>query len=316
MHRNIKMNIEKEILYRFFNGDATFEEEEEVRTYIESSPENWKFYLSERRLYDTMILRNSTICSKKNDLRKSRIYTVVIECLKIAALLLIAFSTAFFWMNRDRNDSAINIVSTLQGQMANVVLPDGTRVWLNSKTKLEYPAIFDRDKRKVQIDGEAYFEVVSDKEHPFVVQTSRTQVEVLGTKFYVEDYSNTNRVETALIEGSVSITSGNKNFVLQPSHKAVLCDGEITVEQITDFDVYRWREGLICFKRKYFTEILVEFEKYYGTKIVVEAVDIQDPLVTAKFRLTDGLEYALRVLQKDVTFNYVRDDDKNIIVIK
>lgn len=310
------MNIEKDILYRFFNGEATVSEEKEVRAYIESSPDNWKHYLSERRLYDTVILRNSTIGSERRQLRRHRARRIAFQCMKIAALLAIAFSTAFFWLGRNHPAAGTNIVSTLQGQMANVVLPDGTRVWLNSKTTLEYPTTFDYDKRKVQIDGEAYFEVIADKEHPFVVQTSRTQVEVLGTKFYVEDYSNANRVETALIEGSVSITAGKKTLMLQPSHKAVWRDGTMRIEPITDFDVYRWREGLICFKRRRFTEILKEFEKYYGTTIIIDTVDVDNPLITAKFRLADGIEYALRVLQKDVMFHYIRDDDKNTMVIK
>lgn len=309
------MDIEKEILYRFFNGDATPEEQEQVRTYLEDSPANWKEYLRERRLFDAIILKNSTIVSQKQRKRKLQIRSIVMECMKVAALLVIAFTTAYFWFDKSGDAAATSVVSTLQGQMANVTLPDGTRVWLNSNTTLEYPTSFADGKRNVQIAGEAYFEVTRDEARPFVVQTTRTQVEVLGTKFYVEDYSNSDRVETALIEGSVLVTSGNSTLKLKPSFKAVLRNGQMVVEKIADFDTYRWREGLICFKSKPFAEILREFEKYYGMKIVIANDKVSNPALTGKFRLADGLEYALRVLQRDVKFTYTRDDDKNMITI-
>ena len=309
------MNIEKEILYRFFNGDASSEEQEQVRAYLEDSPENWKEYLQERRLYDAIILKNSSIVREKQLKRKLQIRNILMECMKVAAMLVVAFTAAYFWFNKSEDAAATSVVSTLQGQMANVTLPDGTRVWLNSNTTLEYPTTFSDGKRKVQIAGEAYFEVTRDEKHPFVVQTNRSQVEVLGTKFYVEDYANNDQVETALIEGSVMVTAGGSVLKLKPSFKAVLRNGRMVAEKISDFDTYRWREGLICFKSKPFAEILGEFEKYYGMKIVMGNNKVSNPVLTGKFRLTDGLEYALHVLQRDVKFTYTRDDDNNTITI-
>mgnify|MGYP000755509447 FL=1 len=200
--------------------------------------------------------------------------------------------------------------------MANITLPDGSRVWLNSNTRIEYSQHFD-DKREVQIDGEAYFEVVRNTGRPFIVYTpDDEQVEVLGTKFYVEAYSGTKKFETALIEGSVRVRAANSQFILQPSYKAVLKGGKMSVEKITDFDIYRWREGLICFKNRHFSEILEELKKYYGVHIRFDVAKINNPVLTVKFRLSDGIEYALRVLQKDVKFKYVRNDEENTFVIK
>lgn len=115
------------------------------------------------------------------------------------------------------------MVSTLKGQMANITLPDGSRVWLNSNTRIEYPQNFADKRRDVEIDGEAYFEVTHDAKKPFVVHTSeKEQIEVLGTRFYVEAYSGTKEFETALIEGSVRVKAGNSQLTLRPSYKAVL----------------------------------------------------------------------------------------------
>lgn len=310
------MKITKDILYKFFNGETTLEEEQQVRQYIEASADNWKEYLRERKLYDTLILRNATIC-EKHTRRKQQLRKVMIECMKAAAILLIAFSTAFFWFRQpDKASGAMSVVSTLQGQMANITLPDGTRVWLNSNTRLAYPETFARGKREVQIEGEAYFEVFHNATQPFVVRTSLSEVEVLGTKFYVGAYPGSGEFETSLIEGSVRVGTGPSSLLLSPSYKAVLKSGKMVVQKITDFDAYRWREGLICFKSKHFTDILAEFEKYYGVRIDLSQKEANNPVLTAKFRVSDGIEYALRVLQRDVDFTYSRNDDENKITIQ
>ena len=310
------MKIEKEILYRYFNGDATPEEEHKIRQYLEASDENWKEYLRERKFFDTIILKEQVVSEAKLIKRRQLIRKISLECLKVAAVLLIAFGTAFFWNNQSEKPATKSVVNTLKGQMANITLPDGSRVWLNSNTRIEYSQHFD-DKREVQIDGEAYFEVIRNTGRPFIVYTpDDEQVDVLGTKFYVEAYSGTKKFETALIEGSVRVRAANSQFILQPSYKAVLKGGKMSVEKITDFDIYRWREGLICFKNRHFSEILEELKKYYGVHIRFDAAKINNPVLTVKFRLSDGIEYALRVLQKDVKFKYVRNDEENTFVIK
>ena len=179
------MKIEKEILYRYFNGDATPEEEHKIRQYLEASDENWKEYLRERKFFDTIILKEQVVSEEKQMKRRQLIRKISLECLKVAAVLLIAFGTAFFWNNQSEKPATKSVVNTLKGQMANITLPDGSRVWLNSNTRIEYSQHFD-DKREVQIDGEAYFEVVRNTGRPFIVYTpDDEQVEVLGTKFYV-----------------------------------------------------------------------------------------------------------------------------------
>ena len=118
---------------------------------------------------------------------------------------------------------------------------------------LIYPEQFTDNKRSVKLEGEGYFEVVRNTGRPFIVYTpDDEQVEVLGTKFYVEAYSGTKKFETTLIEGSVRVRAANSQFILQPSYKAVLKGGKMSVDKITDFDIYRWREGLICFKKQTF----------------------------------------------------------------
>lgn len=311
------MEINKETLYRFFNGTADKEEGKEVQKYLESSKDNWKEFLYERKLFDALLVNGGIEVQKKLHKRYAIFHQYIKEAVKIAAIFLVAIGISFLWLQDSETKDVKTVISTLNGQMANVTLPDGTKVWLNSNTRLEFPTVFAKNKREIKMDGEAYFEVAHNARKPFLVHTPRKEtVEVLGTKFYVEAYSNTENFETALMEGSVRVNSGNGSFIISPLQRAVLKNGEMVVEKITNLDVYRWCEGLICFKNEHFMDIVKELEKYYGVKININDKNINNPQLTVKFRLSDGVEYALRILQKQSNFSYTRDDEKNIFVIR
>ena len=203
-----------------------------------------------------------------------------------------------------------------KGMKERIILADGTKVWLNSRTKIEYPAVFADKERWIKLDGEAYFQVAQNIHKPFIVQTPKGNVEVLGTQFNVESYSDDSTFATALMEGAVKITAGNYQCQLKPNQMAYLKDGEIKVAPIEDYNPYRWREGIISFKDATFPYIIHKFEKYYGVEIRIENKAVMNYRCTGKFRHSDGVRYALRVLQKDVDFQFVRDEENHIIYIK
>lgn len=104
--------------------------------------------------------------------------------------------------------------------------------------------------------------------------------------------------------------------MLSPNYKTSLKDNKLVVSKIEDYNVYRWREGLYCFKNKPFIEILENLERYYDLRIVLEKQSIAKIVLTGKFRISDGLDYALRVLQQDVAFTYYRNEENDMIYIK
>lgn len=151
------------------------------------------------------------------------------------------------------------------------------------------------------------------------MHTHAMDVEVLGTEFNVEAYKRRKVFETSLIQGKVRIKSPSdeKTFlVLSPNYKTSLKDNKLVVSKIEDYNVYRWREGLYCFKNKPFIEILENLERYYDLRIVLEKQSIAKIVLTGKFRISDGLDYALRVLQQDVAFTYYRNEENDMIYIK
>ena len=103
---------------------------------------------------------------------------------------------------------------------------------------------------------------------------------------------------------------------MKPEHKLSLENGKLNVTRVENFDPYRWKEGLICFTDESFLNIMKDFEKYYGVKIVMENEKVGESHFTGKFRLSDGIDYALRILQGNLKFQYEKDNEKQIIHIR
>lgn len=313
--------MDKDLLYHFFEGHASVEEMKSIKEWADASEENSKLLRRERKLFNAIILsgrleRQATSQSKK----KNRFFR---EFMKIASVIAITvgITLALFSIGEDKDVAtvAMQTITVPAGQRVNLDLPDGTNVWLNAGTKMQYPVSFMKEKREVILDGEAYFEVAHNEKSPFIVRTHALDVEVLGTKFNVEAYSKRNIFEASLMQGKIRVKSPDSektSVVLLPHYKSTLRDGKLVVSKIDDYNVYRWKEGLYCFKSKPFAQIMVDLERYYDLKIQVDKESIANVALTGKFRISDGLDYALRVLQKDVPFTYRRDKDNDVIYIK
>ena len=314
--------MNKDILYKFFEGNASFEEEAAVKQWMEESAENRLAFLKERKLFDAMLLLGNEEIIKNGKKRFSiNLSSLRTELIKIAAVVAITLGGSYFYYQSslEKELMAMQTITVPAGQRINITLVDGTNVWLNARTSLSYPVKFGKNNRQVVLDGEAYFDVTKDKSKPFIVQTDNYNVEVLGTQFDVNAYSETGEFETTLMSGSVKVASASdstQKITLKPNNKVFLQDGKLHVTAVDDYNPYRWKEGLICFKNETFTSIMKDFEKYYGLTIQVKNKNVFKYVYTGKFRQTDGIDYALRVLQKDIKFTYQLDDENQIIYIE
>lgn len=310
--------MDKELLKRFFEGRATTDEEMRVREWMEASEENRRAYFRERKMYDMTLLLTDEAEIKSAPKPAKKNVRFFIKFIEIAAVAVVTLVITLFYKNREEQNYWLTAqkISAPAGQRVQLELSDGTQVWLNARTKIEYPAAFVGKDRRVKLDGEAYFQVAKNASKPFIVQTSKGDVEVLGTKFNVESYSDDNTFTTALMEGAVKVTAGGYQCNLKPNQMAYLKDGKIRVAPIEDYNPYRWREGIISFKNETFPDIIHEFEKYYGVEFRIENKTVMSYRCSGKFRHSDGVQYALRVLQKDVDFKFTRDEENHIIYIK
>lgn len=308
--------MDKDTLYKYFSHQATDEERRQVRAWVESSPENMQKYMSERAFYDSVTLLAEPEAPAVRRFSLKRVMTVTSKIAAVAVVTLLlsyVVRTYLFPPQIPMQELYVPV-----GKQVNLTLADGTNVWLNSGTRLKYPAIFSGKERRVEIDGEGYFKVQKDADCPFRVQTDGGVVEVLGTTFNVEAYSSEQNFRTSLLEGSVKITDNrNGEYLLSPDQMAEMqADGSMKISAISDYDAFRWTEGIISLKNDSFESIMKKFEKYYGVTIKIECDNYAGVSYSGKFYHSDGLQYALKVLQRDINFTYVSEQENHIIYIK
>lgn len=241
-----------------------------------------------------------------------------------AAAICLAVLSTWTIMNYQREnvieeELAFEEFSTPPGQRAQVKLHDGTVVWLNARSRLRYPNRFSGTERKVELDGEAFFEVFRNEEAPFVVSTEKLDIKVLGTKFNVFAYKGKNEFTTALIEGSVKLYQSDNESVamyMSPNDYAELKDGRLVKSKISSTDFLLWKEGIYAFDDIPFGEIIKKLELYYDITIEIRNKKLNNYKFSGKFRQRDGIESVLKTLQKIYNFSYVKDEELNTITIR
>ncbi len=312
--------MEKELLHKFFAGAATLEEKEAIMHWMESDPGNKQFLLKERKLYNAVLLHGEDKQVQQQTGRQQYfLRRGVARFLRVAAMIVVAFGLGYFWQSeKTEGPIAMQTISVPAGQCVNVTLPDGSNIWLNAQTTIQYPVSFNKENRQVKLDGEAYFDVAKDSKRPFIVNTKECSVEVLGTKFNIDAYSSRDKFETVLMEGSVKVSmldDPTQAVSLKPNNKVYRSNGKLLTQKVSNYERYRWKEGLICFVDEPFKVVMEDFEKFYGLTIVVNNQKVTQYLYTGKFKQTDGVDYALSLLQKNIHFTYQRDRENHIVYI-
>lgn len=165
-----------------------------------------------------------------------------------------------------------NTIATPKGGQFQLSLPDGTRVWLNAASSLKYPVQFVASERRVQLTGEAYFEVAKNKKKPFIVESKQQYVEVLGTHFNINSYEEEAITKTTLFEGSVRVAglspAGNKVTTLKPGQQSMLTNGHIDITENNTDAALAWQKGLFSFTDADLKTIMTEFARWYNVEVV------------------------------------------------
>jgi hypothetical protein len=162
---------------------------------------------------------------------------------------------------------AYNTISTPIGSNYQVVLSDGTKVWLNAKTTLKFPAVFKGQSRRVELSGEAYFEVAHNDKQPFLLSAKGMTVQVLGTHFNVSAYNDDQLVKASLLEGAIKADYQNKSLVLQPGQQAFLSEGKLDRINFSEGEVMAWKSGYFIFRNESIQEIMKEISRWYDVEV-------------------------------------------------
>ncbi|WP_316818724.1 FecR family protein [Pedobacter nyackensis] len=161
----------------------------------------------------------------------------------------------------------LNTITTAVGEQYQVILPDGTVVWLNAASSLKYPSTFTGNYRKVELTGEGYFEVAKVRKTPFIVVSKGQEVEVLGTHFNINGYPDEKATKTTLLEGTVRVSYSNVSTLLKPGQQSILINGKTKVVQVQTEDVVAWKNGYFMFNNESLEDIMRKVARWYDVEV-------------------------------------------------
>jgi ferric-dicitrate binding protein FerR (iron transport regulator) len=298
----------------YLSGEASAAEAAELNAWLGADPGNMRLFTETRKawlLHEAHYVENYTDLDKEWEILTSRtgLYNEATakklsmqtrrSFLRIAAvfLLLIIPSMVYYWFLLPPDSDLLYA----ENRVLESTLPDGTQVALNAGSSLEYPEKFNGKERKVNLQGEAFFDVVHDENKTFVIKAQELQIKVLGTSFYVNTKSNENTMEVVLMEGSVQLDFNNKQMVLEPGEKAVILKqhGEIVRQENTDPNLLAWKTKVLHFTDARLHEIVDVLENVYHKDIIITCPEINNCRITATFE-GQSLEAILLVLQSTI----------------
>lgn len=316
-------NLSEDIINKYLTEQCSEEELIEVNAWMKESEENarrlfrleavyhlGKFnpYADERR----MARAEKQLCKKLNEEKEKQKKTEqrhrwMRYAAAIVAILVIG-GGAGYWIDRNEADREMMIAAGNEGSVKEVVLPDGTKVWLNHRATLKYPREFSEEERKVYLEGEAYFEVTKNRRKPFIVASDAMRVRVLGTRFNLKCDKRCRIAEATLIEGEIEV-KGNKEegqIILAPGQRAELNrnNGRMTVKQVDAGMDAVWHDNLIPFMKADIFTITKALERFYEVRIILSPDIRADKTYSGVLKLKSSIESVLKSLQNSIPINY------------
>ena len=326
------------LLIRYFACQVSPQEESIVREWLlaDTDGSRVRLYREAHLMYEGMVLYSgegrmtrqvendaSNVSAGQHQSRGGwrRFAVSLLSAAAVAALTV----AAAFWGRTSAMDAlsaSTKIVRVPAGDRMDMILDDGTHIWLNSGTEIEIPAVFSRRDRKIRVnEGEVLFDVTKDEKRPFTVDTWAGRVTVLGTKFEVTVNESCKEFTTSLLRGSVKVENNadpSDTYILSPNSRVRLCNGNLVLEQIRDANsVGCWSQGLIEVSGLPFDELMRRFSKAFDVNIEIAREEL--PVVTytrGKIRVSEGLEHALSVLRLASDFSYEIDRESGKVTIR
>ncbi|CAM3986330.1 FecR family protein [Pedobacter westerhofensis] len=213
--------------------------------------------------------------------------------------------------------SAHNTIETPKGGQYQISLPDGSRVWLNTDSRLSYPVSFAAQReRTVELNGEAYFEVAKDKDHPFQVKSGGQVIRVLGTHFNINSYQDEEAVKTTLLEGAVEVLplSGQlKSMVLKPGQQSVLTAAALQVKTVEVNDVVDWKNGEFIFDNEPLPGIMRKVARWYNIEVEYRNPQSRQNTFTGSVSKSDKIGSILKMLEKTSKLRFTVAGSKIIV---
>lgn len=281
-------------IVRLFSGEADSDDKNLVRVWVSQSDENKKTYDELKDIWLAAgTLHNSDGYQVEKEIlnfqerikewrkgKQRKLY--IFRVLKYASvfLLLVAIpGSYYFGKNSKKHESAYSTITCQPGDKSMVILPDSSRVWLNSGSKLVFNNDLKRGKRELFLEGEAYFSVTRDPENPFTVHCGTLSVEVLGTEFDLKAYPGEDIISTTLIKGSVKISDLENQVLLTPNQKLEYHNAtrKMTLYELSDTaPETEWKDGRLVFRNESLRELELKLERWFDVDIVLADEAVKD----------------------------------------
>lgn len=243
--------------------------------------------------------------------KRTKVYEVMSRVFRYAAVFIFGIVGTWLFLDQLSHRAPVGMheIFVPPGEQTQITLADGTRVHLNSDTYFSYPSDFSATKRNCELKGEAFFNVVSDPEHPFEVKTKYQKVKVFGTQFDVNAYDDSKNTITTLFHGKVSILTLDERVIaqLKPNEKAILNhQTRRMVLQTADPEMDAgWKDGIFFFKSISLQELSRKLERWYGVKIIISSEKLKKEQFTGKFFHDQTVWQALDLLKLTIPIDYL-----------
>lgn len=190
------------------------------------------------------------------------------------------------------------------GKKSSVLLSDGSTVYLNSGTELEFPSAFSGEAREISVKGEIFIEVTK-QDYPFIIHTPQSQITVYGTSFNVSSYTDEPSESVVLVSGSVEVKSAGSSLMLKPNQKAEISNGSIRQQQVDVMEYISWKNGYMLLNKNSLTEVLKKIGRYYNVEFYYDAgLKLHDQTCSGKLFLSDNFEDVLQSFSKMTFLDY------------
>ncbi|HBL78099.1 MAG: hypothetical protein A2W90_13510 [Bacteroidetes bacterium GWF2_42_66] len=310
-----------ELLFRYITEQADENEKQEVKEWVAVSEEREQELSGMKNSWVLAGLNNEVdplkkeqaiqrIMDKISALNKKPVRKIIhAKWLKYAAVILLVIgltSLGYLISNLQFSNSGYTEIIVPKGERSKIILPDGSTVQLNGGSQLKFEPTFQSGKRKVLLEGEAFFDVTHDKTHPFLVETGILEVEVLGTSFNVCSYSDDKTITTYLESGKVKISiAGKEDIFLTPSEalKFEKSTGKVTMRTIDDHCFSDWTKGMLNIKGETIEELAKKLERRFDVEIQFGDSEVQNHTYSGTIQ-DENLNTVLEALKFASSLNY------------
>ncbi|MEN6456821.1 MAG: FecR domain-containing protein [Prolixibacteraceae bacterium] len=319
-------NLIKQRIVNYFNGQLSPEEEVGLLAWLKESEANRNYFFQIKENLDPEKMEHPLLKSSYSGLinkllighpfksvSPGRVKKIRLSFARVAAMLLVAiftgFAAAHIFIGKSSESIPVTWFSTYvpRGEKSQLLLPDGSKVWLNAESVLSYPGNFMENNRQVKLEGEAYFEVAKQEGSDFTVETRDYEVRVTGTRFNVMAYPDFHRTEAILIEGKIEIRKGRQIIDVEPGQTLIFKEDQFLLEKTDAVKAANWKDGIFDFDKITFEELVKRLERWYDVDMEIINPGLNKISYSGVFKNEETIDEVLTTLQVAIPFHYTRD---------